>query len=41
MSVHEMFHYHSAEELGRRMRELGLDLELSDDFSRLLAQESK
>ena len=37
MATHETFHFHSAEELRRRIRELNLDLELSEDFSPLLA----
>src|SRR5512136_360462 len=37
MATHETFHFRSLEELRQRIQELGLDLELSGDFSQLLA----
>jgi len=36
MPQHEQFHFHSLEEVRRRIEELGLDLEVSDDISPLL-----
>jgi len=35
MSAHETFHFHSLDEVRRRIRELGLELELSEDLSPL------
>jgi 2,4-dienoyl-CoA reductase (NADPH2) len=35
MSAHETFHFHSLDEVRRRISELGLDLELSEDLSPL------
>ena len=36
MTEHELFHFHSPDEVRRRIAELGLDLELSDDLAPLL-----
>jgi len=36
MTEHEQFHFHSPDEVRRRIAELGLDLELSDDLRPLL-----
>ncbi|MEK7404368.1 MAG: FAD-dependent oxidoreductase [Acidobacteriota bacterium] len=36
MSVHEPFHFHSVEEVRRRIEELALDLEVTEDLSPLL-----
>ncbi len=36
MQSHEQFQFHSLEELARRIQELGLDLEISEDLSPLL-----